>query len=54
MGTPTEESWPGHTKLPDYVQFKTYPCTLLSDIFTAASPDLIGKVRNQHLIKTSR
>ena len=41
MGTPTEESWPGHTKLPDYVQFKTYPCTPLSDIFTAASPDLI-------------
>ena len=41
MGTPTEESWPGHTKLPDFVQFKTYPLTLLSDIFTAASPDLI-------------
>ena len=22
MGTPTEESWPGHTNLPDYVQFR--------------------------------
>ena len=41
MGTPTEESWPGHTKLPDFVQFKTYPLTQMCDIFTAASPDLI-------------
>ena len=29
MGTPTEESWPNHTKLPDYVLFKTYPATPL-------------------------
>ena len=29
MGTPTEESWPNHTKLPDYVLFKTYPATAL-------------------------
>ena len=41
MGTPTDETWPGHTKLPDYVQFKSYPATPLSDIFTAAGPDLI-------------
>lgn len=41
MGTPTEESWPGHTKLPDYVQFKAYPATPLQDIFTAAGDDLI-------------
>ncbi len=41
MGTPTEETWPGHTKLPDFVQFKTFPATNLTDIFTAASADLI-------------
>ena len=41
MGTPTEESWPGLTKLPDYVQFKTFLATPLSEIFTAAGPDLI-------------
>ena len=29
MGTPTEESWPGLTKLPDYVQFKTFIATPL-------------------------
>ena len=29
MGTPTEESWPNHTKLPDYVLFKSYPATPL-------------------------
>ena len=22
MGTPTEETWPGVTKLPDYIEFK--------------------------------
>lgn len=41
MGTPTDETWPGHTKLPDFVQFKSYPATPLSDIFTAAGADLI-------------
>jgi len=40
MGTPTEESWPGLTKLPDYVQFKTFIATPLSEIFTAAGPDM--------------
>ena len=40
LGTPTEENWPGHSKLPDFVQFKTYPPTLLSDIFTAAGDDI--------------
>jgi cyclin-dependent kinase 7 len=42
LGTPTEETWPGHTLLPDYVQFKTYIGTPLADIFTAAGPDLIS------------
>ena len=25
MGTPTEDNWPGHTKLPDFVVFKNFP-----------------------------
>ena len=29
MGTPTEEVWPGVKKLPDYVEFKSYPGTPL-------------------------
>lgn len=41
MGTPTEETWPGHSKLPDFVQFRSYPATPWEDIFTAATPDLI-------------
>ena len=41
LGTPTQESWPNHDKLPDYVQFKEYIATPLQDIFTAASADLI-------------
>lgn len=41
LGTPTEETWPGHTKFPDYVQFKMYPPQPLETIFTAAGRDLI-------------
>ncbi len=41
MGTPTEENWPGHTKLPDFVSFKPYPATPLREIFIAAGADLI-------------
>ena len=41
LGTPTQESWPNHDKLPDYVQFKEYTATPFQDIFTAASSDLI-------------
>ena len=41
MGTPTEETWPGLSSLPDYIQFKSYPGTPLTDIFTAAPDDLL-------------
>ena len=41
LGTPSEESWPGLTSLPDYIQFKQHPGTPLRDIFTAASDDLL-------------
>ena len=41
MGTPTEETWPGMTKLPDFIQFKPFPAIPLKDIFTAAGDDLL-------------
>jgi len=41
MGTPTDETWPGLSTLPDYIQFKSYPGTPLTDIFTAAPDDLL-------------
>merc|ERR1711963_1144083 len=41
LGTPTEETWPGLTSLPDYIQFKPNPGTPLGDIFTAAGDDLL-------------
>ena len=41
LGTPTEDSWPGLTALPDYIQFKQNPGTALADIFTAAGDDLL-------------
>ncbi len=42
MGTPTEDTWPGHTLLPDFVRFKSFPPTPFGDIFTAAGDDLVA------------
>uniref|UniRef100_A0A3B5MN12 Cyclin-dependent kinase 7 n=1 Tax=Xiphophorus couchianus TaxID=32473 RepID=A0A3B5MN12_9TELE len=41
LGTPTEETWPGMTNLPDYVSFKIFPGTPLEHIFSAAGDDLL-------------
>ena len=40
-GTPSEENWPGVTKLPDYIEFKAMPGIPFKEIFTAASDELI-------------
>ncbi|KPP71638.1 cyclin-dependent kinase 7-like, partial [Scleropages formosus] len=45
LGTPTEETWPGLTSLPDYVSFKLFPGTPLENIFSAASDDLLELLR---------
>jgi len=42
LGTPTEEDWPGHTKLPDYVPVGQFPRAPLRDLFTAASADTLN------------
>ncbi|KZV64661.1 Pkinase-domain-containing protein [Peniophora sp. CONT] len=42
LGTPTEEDWPGHTKLPDYVPVGQFPKTPMRDLFTAASSDALN------------
>jgi len=42
LGTPTEEDWPGHTKLPDYVPVGQFPKQSLRDLFTAASADALN------------
>jgi len=42
LGTPAEEEWPGHTKLPDYVPVGQFPKTPLRDLFTAASADTLN------------
>lgn len=42
LGTPTEEDWPGHTKLPDYIPVGLFPKTPLRDLFTAASADTLN------------
>ena len=41
LGTPSEETWPGISSLPDFIQFKQQPGTPLRDIFTAAGDDLL-------------
>lgn len=42
LGTPTEEDWPGHTKLPDYVPVGQFPKQQLRDLFTAATADALN------------
>lgn len=44
LGTPSEETWPGVTKLQDFIQFKVFPGIPLNEIFTAAGDDLLGVV----------
>uniref|UniRef100_A0A667XQ48 Cyclin-dependent kinase 7 n=1 Tax=Myripristis murdjan TaxID=586833 RepID=A0A667XQ48_9TELE len=41
LGTPTEETWPVMSSLPDYVSFKVFPGTPLEHIFSAAGDDLL-------------
>ena len=40
-GTPTKETWPGITDLPDYIAYETYAAQPLRGIFTAAGDDLL-------------
>lgn len=42
LGTPTEDDWPGHTKLPNYVAVGQFPKSPLRDLFTAASADALN------------
>lgn len=39
LGTPSQNEWPGLSKLPGYHNFKHYPRTPIRTIFTAATPD---------------
>lgn len=41
FGTPNDHTWPGVTKLHDYIQFKHYPPQPLNQIFSAAMDDLL-------------
>ncbi|KAL8279956.1 hypothetical protein RQP46_007537 [Phenoliferia psychrophenolica] len=47
LGTPSENDWPGHTKLAEYVKFEKVPKQDLRNLFTAAPPegiDLLAKL----------
>ena len=47
LGTPTEETWPGHKNLPDYMEFSRVPPPPLRDAFPSAPPealDLLAKL----------
>lgn len=46
FGNPTENNWPGVTKLADYVAFKEFPIVPLNDIFTAASDELLDLLQS--------
>ena len=41
-GTPTEETWPGVSDLPDYIEFRPQNVQPLRELFTAASDDALA------------
>ncbi|KAL7638142.1 UNVERIFIED_CONTAM: hypothetical protein RMT77_011767 [Armadillidium vulgare] len=41
LGTPTDDDWPDMCKLPDFITFKQFDGSPLSDLFPAAGEDLI-------------
>ena len=41
LGTPTEESWPGHANLPDWMEFQFAPAPPLRQLFATAPPDAL-------------
>ncbi|KAL5513242.1 KIN28 [Sanghuangporus vaninii] len=42
LGTPTEDEWPGYSKLPDYITVGQFPKPPLRDLFTAATPEALN------------
>ena len=44
-GTPTEETWPGVSSLPDYIPFQPQPGQPMRELFTAASDDALDLLR---------
>jgi cyclin-dependent kinase 7 len=46
LGTPTEDTWPDMSFLPDYVTFTVMPKTPLKHLFTAAGPDALDLLEN--------
>ena len=41
-GTPTDETWPGVSDLPDYIAFQPQPVQPLRELFTAATDDTLS------------
>ncbi|KAJ8516619.1 hypothetical protein ONZ45_g6083 [Pleurotus djamor] len=54
LGTPTEDDWPGHTKLPDYVPVGQFPKMPLRDLFTAASADALNLLQKCFIYEPRR
>jgi cyclin-dependent kinase 7 len=54
LGTPTEADWPGHTKLPDYVDVGQFPKLPLRDLFTAATADCLNLLARTLLYEPRR
>ncbi|OQR84652.1 cyclin-dependent kinase [Achlya hypogyna] len=53
LGTPTEESWPGMTALPNYIEFTPSKAPPLASLFTAASEDALDLLRQLLLFNPS-
>ena len=45
LGTPTEETWPGHKTLPDYMEFSKTPAPDLRGVFATAPPEALDLLK---------
>ncbi|KAM0675558.1 TFIIH complex serine/threonine-protein kinase subunit kin28 [Gurleya vavrai] len=46
LGTPTNSDWPGHKKLPNYVEYPNYPKQPKEKLFSAVSSDALSFMEN--------
>ena len=54
LGSPTKETWPDVSQLPDYVEFRYCPGFPLEEIFTAAGDDMLEMLRGLFALDPKR
>ena len=50
LGTPTEQSWPGMTELPDYVEWTQYAKPPLAELFSGAGKEALDLMQGMLML----